>query len=232
MPADLLVYPGRALKMSDAGGLTFSGPLVVFSDAETPDLAGDYFTPDTYLGVLSDRGKAEYPAYFHHGLDPELKARPVGVVEAELRDDEVWATYWINERTDYEKRVAERLRKLNAKGTLGQSSGAVAHLVNRVEAKAAGGASWLELWPIGEGSLTPVPCEPRTFAKAFGAAPWDRAISLPEYAKRFAAPPEEGEAAHVLQALRDLRRDLATEHDLTHALRAARNELRLGLTTA
>lgn len=48
-------------------------------------------------------------------------------------------------------------------GTLGYSSGALAHLVERVTGN---GATVIKSWPIGEFSLTPTPAEPRTLGVA------------------------------------------------------------------
>ena len=81
----------------------------------------------------------------------------------------LWAEHQIELRDAYTEKLAE----LAAKGKLGQSSGAVSHLVERELTKSAAGnvAAWLKSWPLGEGSLTPTPCEPRTTAVSVKALP-------------------------------------------------------------
>ena len=157
--ADLLTYYGGALKItgdSPDGPLVASGYLVVFSDEASPDLTGDYFTKSTDFGALSDGLPVALPAYYDHGADPTLKTERIGTATLKMDDTGVFAEYAISRRKEY-------LRRLIEEGHLGQSSGAVAHLVERAEGP-AGKAFWLKAWPLGEASLTPTPAEPRTTA--------------------------------------------------------------------
>jgi phage head maturation protease len=158
--SDLLVYQGRALQIkgidAETGALRVSGYLVVFSDEASPDLTGDYFTKATDFGALSDGAAVTLPAYFHHGLDSTIKTERIGRAELKMDDVGVFADYWIERRQAY-------LQKLVEAGHMGQSSGAVAHLVERAEGP-EGKAWWLKAWPLGEASLTPEPAEPRTTA--------------------------------------------------------------------
>lgn len=173
MTTDLLVYqspqPLKLLGTSTKDGVEvvrLGGPLVVFSGPEDPDLTGDFFTKDTDFGALTDEGEVTLPAYYHHGLDETLGKKRIGILKARLDDDQVWAEYQIALRNKYLERIAEMAQKtiktaLGEQPALGQSSGAVAHLV---EVEKVGGARWLKAWPLGEGSPTPTPAEPRTSA--------------------------------------------------------------------
>lgn len=167
-----LVFQGQPLKVLGTytkGGAEYAklgGYLVVFSGPDSPDLVGDFFTAKTDFGTLSRKGRAEVPSYYQHGFDAHFKGAAIG--DAELSADEygVWAEHQVELRTDYERHLLDMAKK----GQLGQSSGAVGHLV---EMKSAGGkVHEITRWPIGEASLTPTPAEPRTSAqpiKAFKA---------------------------------------------------------------
>ena len=59
------------------------GYLVVWGDAVQRDLEGEYFTPDTELGLdWYDRR----PVLFHHGMDGQVKSAVIGVIDT-LRAD-------------------------------------------------------------------------------------------------------------------------------------------------
>lgn len=167
-----LVFQGQPLKVLGTytkGGAEYAklgGYLVVFSGPDSPDLTGDFFTAKTDFGTLSRKGRAEVPGYYQHGFDPYFKGAAIG--DAELSSDAygVWAEYQIELRSEYERHLID----MASKGLMGQSSGAVGHLV---EMKAVTGDVYeITRWPIGEASLTPTPAEPRTSAqplKAFKA---------------------------------------------------------------
>lgn len=159
---DLLTFDGAAIKRlpddPETGALRASGYLVVFSGEDDPDLSGDYFTKSTDFGALSDGHPVTLPAYYDHGLDATLKTERIGTAVLKLDDVGVFADYTIQRRKEYLARLLED-------GHLGQSSGAVGHLVDRVDGP-AGKAWWLKTWPLGEASLTPTPAEPRTNAQA------------------------------------------------------------------
>ena len=156
--ADLLTYHGGALKIESATAdlLKAAGYLVVFSGEADPDLTGDYFTKGTDFGALSDGLPVTLPAYYDHGIDPTIKTERIGTATLKLDDVGVFAEYAITRRQEYLARLIEG-------GHLGQSSGAVAHLVERADGP-KGLAWWLKSWPLGEASLTPTPAEPRTTA--------------------------------------------------------------------
>jgi len=149
---DNLIYYGGAVKVLGDGKV--GGYLVRFSDAETPDLEGDYFSPDTDLGVESG---SRLPVYYQHGYDPVFKTKRIGRATAEFQDVGVWLEAQLEMRDEYERGLME----LAEAGKLGWSSGAAGHLVEREQV----GKSWhIKSWPIAEASLTPTPAEPRNTA--------------------------------------------------------------------
>lgn len=132
------------------------GHLVVFDDPASPtkDLAGDYFTSETYFGAQKGNGA---DCLFHHGIP--LKAELAGLADVilpplKVEQDDVglFATVALDMADAYQAAIIE----LAQKGALGWSSGSAPHMVKR------DADGWLKRWPIIEGSLTPQPCEPRT----------------------------------------------------------------------
>jgi len=65
---DNLIYYGGTVK--SLGDNRIGGFLVRFSDASTPDLEGDFFSPETDLGIESG---SKIPVYYQHGYDPHFK---------------------------------------------------------------------------------------------------------------------------------------------------------------
>jgi len=163
MPHDTLIRFGGPVKvLSRKGDLaTIGGPGVVFDDPEDPvkDLAGDYFTAETYFGAHKGNG---VDCAFHHGFPIEAKtdfAKGLSEhffppVKAETTEEAIVASVVLDMRKEYERFAFEQAEK----SLLSWSSGAVGHLVKRME------DGWLKVWPIGEWSLTPTPAEPRTLA--------------------------------------------------------------------
>ena len=128
------------------------------------DLAGDYFTADTYFGA---RGGDGADCLFHHGIP--VKAELAGLADTILPALSVkadahglFASVVLDMADEYHAAIAA----LAAKGALGWSSGSAPHMVKRAP------DGYLSRWPIIEGSLTPQPCEPRTVMKSlFSPAP-------------------------------------------------------------
>lgn len=125
------------------------GYLVVWGDSDHPDLHGEYFTPQTELGL---DWYPRRPVLYHHGLDGALKAALVGVIDT-LRTDAVGL--WAEAQLDLRQRYVQAVRALVERGVLAWSSGSLPHLVE----VAPDGR--IKRWPIVEGSLTPTPAEPR-----------------------------------------------------------------------
>ena len=140
--------PTTALKALDDAGRV-GGYLVVWGSSAQKDLQGEYFTPDTELGLdWYDRR----PMLYHHAMDGTLKAETIGVIDT-LRPDDTGV--WAEAQLDLRKRYVETVRKLIDKGVLGWSSGSLPHLVLKA------GDGQIKRWPIVEGSATPAPAEPR-----------------------------------------------------------------------
>ena len=140
---------GTTLKTLDATEGRVGGYLVVWGDSVQRDLQGEYFTPETELGL---DWYSRRPVLYHHGLDGDLKAAVIGVIDT-LRPDEVGL--WAEAQLDMRQRYVQAVRRLIDRGILGWSSGSLPHLVE----VATDGR--IKRWPIVEGSLTPAPAEPR-----------------------------------------------------------------------
>lgn len=138
-----------ALKILGDAGDRIGGYLVVFGSPAQKDLTGEYFTPETELGL---DWYAQRPMLYHHGLDGELKTALIGTIDT-LKVDAVGL--WAEAQLDMRNRYVGAVRNLVEKGALGWSSGSLPHLVE----VAADGR--IKKWPIVEGSLTPTPAEPR-----------------------------------------------------------------------
>lgn len=143
--ADIPQSPPLAIKA--LGEYTLKGYGVVFGGK---DLMGDTFTKDTDFG--SDRSFVGMPVYYEHSMRG-LKSQ-IGAVKAyEFANDGIIFEIEIDRR----KKYAETVMKLANEQALGQSTGAVAHLVHAEK-------GMLKRWIIGELSVTPIPADPRTRA--------------------------------------------------------------------
>lgn len=149
---DNLIYYGDPVKVLGEGRV--GGFLVRYSNADTPDLEGDYFTSETDLGIENG---SRLPVYYQHGYDPIFQTKRIGRATAEFQDAGVWLEAQLEMRDDYERRLLE----LAEAGKLGWSSGAAGHLVERDQ---VGKSYHIKSWPIAEASLTPTPAEPRNTA--------------------------------------------------------------------
>jgi hypothetical protein len=135
------------------------GYLVVWGDASRPDLQGEYFTPQTDLGL---DWYPRRPVLYHHGLDGDLGPVMIGQIEV-MQPDQTGV--WVEAQLDMRNRWARAVLELVGREALGWSSGSLPHLV---EVAADG---HIRRWPVVEGSLTPTPAEPRyTDAVAVKAA--------------------------------------------------------------
>jgi HK97 family phage major capsid protein len=146
-----------AKALNDSGRI--GGYLVVWGDPSRPDLQGEYFTPESDLGL---DWYPRRPVLYHHGLDGELGPVMIGQIEAMQPDD---TGVWVEAQLDLRNRWARAVLDLIRRDALGWSSGSLPHLVD----VAADG--YIRRWPVVEGSLTPTPAEPRyTDAVAVKAA--------------------------------------------------------------
>ena len=137
------------VKTVDAQAGRIGGYLLVWGESDRRDLQGQYFTPETDVGI---DWYAQRPVLYHHGLDGALKAAVIGVIDT-LRPDDTGL--WAEAQLDLRKRYVRAVRMLVDRGALAWSSGSLPHLVE-VDAEGQ-----IKRWPIVEGSLTPSPAEPR-----------------------------------------------------------------------
>ncbi len=137
------------LKTLNAEEGRVGGYLVIWGGPDQRDLQGEYFTPETELGL---DWYAQRPVLYQHGLDGSLKAAVIGVIDT-LRPDDTGL--WAEAQLDLRQRYVRVVQKLVDKGVLGWSSGSLPHLVE------VAGDGQIKHWPIVEGSLTPTPAEPR-----------------------------------------------------------------------
>ena len=146
-----LVYFGGSVKALGDGKI--GGYLVRFSDENTPDLTGEYFTKDTDYG-----DSTEGAVYYQHGLDPKMGKRKLA--KSSHRTDEfgIWAETQLQMRDEYEKFIYSMAEQ----GKMAWSSGTASHLV---EKEMTGKAYKITKWPLGlDDTLTPTPAEPRNSA--------------------------------------------------------------------
>ncbi len=139
----------KTVKMVDAPAGRIGGYLIVWGESRQRDLQGQYFTPQTDVGL---DWYDQRPVLYHHGLDGSLKAAVIGVMDTLRADD---TGLWAEAQLDLHKRYVRAVQRLVERGVLSWSSGSLPHLV---EVNAEG---QIKRWPIVEGSLTPTPAEPR-----------------------------------------------------------------------
>lgn len=151
MHEKILVTPIGYIK--DLGEGKIGGHCLLFTSEDDPDLAQDFFTKDTDFD-LSER---DYPIYYCHTLDPKIKDKKLGRGYISKDDLGLWITAQLDLRDEYEKAIYDMVRK----GKMGWSTGSVSHLVRREQKSSA---NFIKSWPIAEISITPQPCEPRTYA--------------------------------------------------------------------
>jgi HK97 family phage major capsid protein len=162
MPQGHALYAVKAL--DDRGRI--GGYLVVWGDGARRDLHGEYFTPDTDLGL---DWYPRRPVLYHHGLDGELGPVMIGQIEVMQPDDR---GVWVEAQLDLRQQWARSVLDLVQQGALGWSSGSLPHLVE------VAGDGYIRRWPVVEGSLTPTPAEPR-FTDAVTVKAAFRALGLP-----------------------------------------------------
>lgn len=152
-----LVFGGMIKALDDNGSV--GGYAVLFTGPTDPDVTGEYFTKSTdfYLD-----GESKPITIFHHGLDPTIKSRRLGltgrVTEIKTDDVGVFVKMNLRKRDKYEKAIL----KMVGDGKLGFSTGSVPHLVHRESVKGHEGVFEIKSWPMIEVSITPTPIEPRT----------------------------------------------------------------------
>ena len=151
----------QGLKTLDSAGRV-GGYLVVWGNPGERDLQGEYFTPETELGLT---WYPQRPVLYQHGLDGALKAAVIGSMDTLVKDE---TGVWAEAQLDLRQRWARAVQRLIEKGVLGWSSGSLAHLVEVAD------DGHIRRWPIVEGSLTPTPAQPRRSDARTSRAPGRR----------------------------------------------------------
>lgn len=170
---------GVAIKAIDDNTITIGGYGVVFGGV---DLTGEQFANDTDFWL--DKLPGARPVLYDHGGDATVKAAVLGAT-TKIEADAVGL--WVEAQLQRSAQYADYVLELLKAGALGYSSGALSHLVERVQGP---GATVIKSWPIGEFSLTPTPAEPRTLGVA-------EIRALAEFAENLRAwlPEDAGEAS-------------------------------------
>jgi len=180
----VLTFGGEIKALGDN---RFGGYLVRFTSETDPDLTQDFFDATTDFDT-------EFPGkstvYWNHGLDPDVGLHKFGKADLTMDKVGIWAETIIQERTEYEKHVAQWARD----GKLGWSSGTEPSLVERIEV----GKSWhIVSWPLGlDASLTHIPAEPRNEVmalKSFGELLEERTEDEPKDAAKDTGDVSQGE---------------------------------------
>ena len=91
----------QGLKTLDSAGRV-GGYLVVWGNPGERDLQGEYFTPETELGLT---WYPQRPVLYQHGLDGALKAAVIGSIDTLVRDE---TGVWAEAQLDLRQRWAQR----------------------------------------------------------------------------------------------------------------------------
>ena len=164
MHDESLIYVGDAVKALGDGRV--GGYLVRFGTADTPDIQGEYFTPQTDFGLdVATKARVVY----HHGMsrraDPfsaKFRNRRIGIVDIKAIDDGLWAEGQLDVS---DPDIASLYTAVEA-DRVGWSSGSVDRLVRKQAVKSA---LEIQSWPIIEASLSFAPVDRRNRAVAIKA---------------------------------------------------------------
>lgn len=152
----LIEAPGMMISFGDniksLGDGKFEGYLVRFSDADTPDLVGDYFTKSTEFYVEDG---ATIPILYDHGLNKTIKGRKIGRATVKFDDVGMFIKGELDLRDQFEQAIFD---ELIVKGKAGLSSGAAPHMIERRQVKKS--VNEMLRWGVAEGSVTVAPTEP------------------------------------------------------------------------
>lgn len=162
---DILIAFGGEIKAMDDRRL--AGWAVKFTSADDPDLAGDFFADDTEYGPAD-----KLPLYYDHGMNPAFGKKSIGTATLRKMDEGLWFEAELGKADEFEDYIIELARQ----GKLRASSGAVGHLVDRLD---MGKSFKITSWPMGELSLTTQPAAGmattvmpiKQFLEAFGETP-------------------------------------------------------------
>ena len=151
--ADTLIAFGGACKsLPQRGPGWFSGLGVVYSTQHDADLVGEFFTKQTFYGLQPGDTTN---TFYRHGQNRTLRRRLLTRSYFSEEAEGIRFTGQLNLDDPYQQRID----RLIGKGKMGLSTGSMGHLVGR---EPRGNAFELTSFPIGELSITPTPCEPKT----------------------------------------------------------------------
>lgn len=154
--ADVLIALGGACKsLPQRGPGWFSGLGVIYSSENDPDLVGEFFTKNTRCGLQPGN---VVNTFYRHGQNPKLGRKQLTVASFSEEREGIRFTG----RLDLTDPFQQRIDRLIEKGKMGLSTGSMGHLTSKEQ---RGKAAELTSWPIGELSITPTPCEPRTMQR-------------------------------------------------------------------
>ena len=153
--SEVLVKMGGEIKRIDDRKI--GGYLALFTTPSDPDLSEDYFTHDTDFDIEDGERRS---LYYNHGFDERIGNNKIGSFTTKKDDSGLWIEAQLAARDAY----AYDVLKLVEQNALGYSSGAISHLVRRERVNKNAKSTWLKAWPLGEGSATTTPCEPRLLA--------------------------------------------------------------------
>jgi len=137
------------IKSIDDDKVIIGGYAAIWGSEEDRDLEGEYFTKETDFWI--DKIPGPKPVLYEHGQHPSTKFTILGFTTKFSADD---IGLSLEAELDRHNKYIETVLELAEQGKLGWSSGAVAHLVEKM-----GGQ--LKSWPIAEMTLTVIPAEPR-----------------------------------------------------------------------
>jgi hypothetical protein len=126
---------------------TLEGWAIPFGSPDRRDRTGEYFTPETDLGLSWFR---ERPLLLGHGLGPEGPAVVGRVVALEKRPEGIWARAVLDRASAWYAKIVDLL----GRGALAFSSATMPHLA-QVERDGR-----ITRWPFIELSLTTSPASP------------------------------------------------------------------------
>ena len=128
-----------------------AGYLIMWGNKATGDSQGNYFTKETrgIYDVFNSQGKLIN--LYHHGLDKNVKASPIGAIDV-MRSDDIGV--WVEAQLDLRNKYSRYVKYLVERGALNWSSGAVPCSVeiDRKDGR-------IKAWTAFEGSVTPTPAE-------------------------------------------------------------------------
>jgi hypothetical protein len=151
--ADTLIAFGGACKsLPQRGPGWFSGLGVIFSTEHDPDLTREFFTPRCNYGLHPG---SVVNTFYRHGQNAKLGRKQLTTASFSFEPGGIRFTGRLNLEDPFQKRIDG----LIAKKKMGLSTGSLGHLVVK---EPRSKAFELTSWPIGELSITPTPCEPRT----------------------------------------------------------------------